>query len=103
MICKVPGPGTEPAAPQNSIKYFYISFLFFFGCTYGMWKFPGQGLNPGHTSDKVDCQPTEPPGNSSSILISSFKKRVQGHRVISEKDSSYEINKITTLKSFIEK
>ena len=26
-------------------------YLFIFGCTCGMWKFPGQGSNPYHNSD----------------------------------------------------
>ena len=26
-------------------------FFFLFGCTCGMWKFPGQGSNPRHSSD----------------------------------------------------
>jgi len=26
-------------------------FFCFFGCACGMWKFPGQGLNPSHSSD----------------------------------------------------
>ena len=27
--------------------------LFFFGCARGMWKFLGQGLNLGHSSDNA--------------------------------------------------
>ena len=27
------------------------AFFSFFGCSQGMWKFPGQGLNPHHSSD----------------------------------------------------
>ena len=35
-------------------KYFF-NFLFvylFFGCTHSMQKFPGEGLNPSHSSDQ---------------------------------------------------
>ena len=34
--------------PELVIFFF---FFFFFGCTYGMWKFPSQGLNQCHSSD----------------------------------------------------
>ena len=28
-----------------------LVFVLFFGCTRGIWKFPGQGLNPSHSCD----------------------------------------------------
>ena len=43
-----------------------IHFIFklkkVFGCTCGMWKFLGQGLNPYHSSDPSHS--TKPPGIS---------------------------------------
>ena len=38
--------------------YIHISNAYidiFFCCTHGMWKFPGQGLNPCHSSDPGHC------------------------------------------------
>ena len=31
------------------------TFFFFFGCTHSIWKFPGQGLNPGLSRDPSCC------------------------------------------------
>ena len=54
-------------------KFFFIFFLllFFFGCTRGMWKFPGQGPNPccgcslhhgcGNTGSLTRCTARESP------------------------------------------
>ena len=36
-------------------KTLHICFFFFFCCTHGMWKFPGQGSNPHHNSDLSRC------------------------------------------------
>ena len=36
----------------------------FFGCTYGMWKFPGQGSNLRHSSNNAGSLTARPPGNS---------------------------------------
>ena len=30
---------------------FYYLFIYLFGCTQGMWMFPGQGSNMHHSSD----------------------------------------------------
>ena len=30
---------------------FFLYFIFIVGCTHGKGKFPGQGLNPHHSSD----------------------------------------------------
>ena len=49
-------------------------FFFFFFCTHGMWKFPGQGLNPRHShdpscySDNTGSLTTEPQENFPSDL-----------------------------------
>ena len=32
--------------------FFFFFFLSFFGCTRGIWKFPGQGVNPNHSYDQ---------------------------------------------------
>ena len=36
-----------------SFKIKHFDFLMFFGRTCGVWKFPGQGSNPGHSSDLI--------------------------------------------------
>ena len=38
-----------------SLSLFFFFFFFFFGCTHGMWKFLGQGLNLHHDSDPSHC------------------------------------------------
>ena len=49
--------------------FFSFSPFFFFGFTCGMWKFPGQGMNPDHSSDPSHSNNTgsltsRSPGNS---------------------------------------
>ena len=39
----------------------FVFFLFFFGHTYDMWKFPGQGLNPCHHSDQSHSRTMQDP------------------------------------------
>ena len=62
---------------RHNGNYFFSFFLFFFffcGCTHGMQKFPGQGLNPIHSSDFSCCSDnarsltTRPPGNSHNVF-----------------------------------
>ena len=43
--------------------------FFFFGCTCGMWKFLGQGLNLSHGSDNAESLTARPPGNSLNLLL----------------------------------
>ena len=45
------------------------SFINFFGCAHGMWKFPGQGSNPCHSSDPSCCS------DNSQILNLLYHKR----------------------------
>ena len=33
----------------------FFSFVFFFGCAHDIWKFLGQGSNPGHSNDLSCC------------------------------------------------
>ena len=36
--------------PHSEIPFFFpLVFLIFYGCTHGIWKIPGQGLNPSHS------------------------------------------------------
>ena len=49
-----------------------------FGQTFGMWKLPGQGSNPGHShdlshSDNAGSLTARPPGNSSTYSLKSIK------------------------------
>ena len=37
-----------------------------FGCARGIQKFPGQGLNPSHSSDNTESLTARPPGTSRS-------------------------------------
>jgi len=37
-----------------------------------MWKFPGQGMNPCHSSDNAKSLTPRPPGNSNFIILNSF-------------------------------
>lgn len=44
-----------PTCSPKSRETDHLIFLFyFFGCTYGLWKCPGQGLNSHHSSD-LNC------------------------------------------------
>ena len=43
---------------------FILLFFFFYGHTFSMWKFPGQGSNLSHSSDNTESLTTTPPGNS---------------------------------------
>ena len=36
---------------QGSLEEDFVPFFFLNGCTHGIWKFPGQGLNPSHSFD----------------------------------------------------
>lgn len=60
-----------PTCSPKSRETDHLIFLFyFFGCTYGLWKCPGQGLNSHHSSNLSSCSdhtgsfPTAPLGNS---------------------------------------
>ena len=46
-----------------------LLFLYFSGHTHSVWKFPGQGSNPGHSSDNTKSLTTRPSGNSCSIIL----------------------------------
>ena len=49
----------------NELKSILLyDFFFFFDHTHKMWKFPGQGLNPCHSSDNARSLTNRPPGNS---------------------------------------
>ena len=37
--------------PAPALHFIYIFIYFIFGHTGGMWQFPGQGLNLGHSSE----------------------------------------------------
>ena len=41
-------PGLMNGSSKERDSFF---FFFFFGCTHSLWKFPGQKLNPCHSSD----------------------------------------------------
>ena len=41
-----------------------FSFFIFYGCTHGMWKFPGQRSTRTAAVTMLDPYPTEPPQNS---------------------------------------
>ena len=43
--------GKNPDMNESQKQFFRI----FFGCTHGMWKFPGQGSNPCHSIDLSQC------------------------------------------------
>lgn len=47
----------------------FLNFIFFFGCTCSMWKFPDQGLNPNHLSDTRNSLNIRPLGNSNCVWI----------------------------------
>lgn len=51
----------------------FLNFIFFFGCTCSMWKFPDQGLNLGHSNEKCKILTPRPPGNPK---IWDFMKRI---------------------------
>ena len=65
---------------EGCLQCFYLFLfvcLFVFGCTQGMWKFPGHGLNPCHSSNQshgcnntksLTCV-TEPWGNTRRALF----------------------------------
>ena len=47
-------PLASLVCPCPSLRKLVILILFF-GCTHGMQNFPGQGLNPSHSSDPGHC------------------------------------------------
>lgn len=52
QLLETPGPTASPSWRTRCL------FLFSPGCARGMWKFPGQGSNPGHSSDLSRCRDT---------------------------------------------
>ena len=46
----------------KSVEHSAVLFLFLFGCVHGMWRFPGQGLNPYHSTD-----PSHSSGSAGSL------------------------------------
>ena len=48
---------------------FFFSFVFFFGCAHDMYKLPGQGLNPCHSSDNAKSLTVRPPENSRGLFL----------------------------------
>ena len=42
----------------------FVVVIFCFGHAHDMWKFPGQGSNPSHSSDSAGSLTTGPPGKS---------------------------------------
>ena len=48
---------------------FFIIYLFIFGYTHSMQKFPGQGSNLSHSSDNTESLNTRPPENSICIVF----------------------------------
>ena len=49
IVCHHTKLYTNPVLTKVELANF--GFLIIFGCTLGMWKFQGWGLNPGHSSD----------------------------------------------------
>ena len=50
----------------------HSSVLFLYGHTQGMWKFPGQGLNPSHSCDlNHRCGTATPPTHCAALGIES--------------------------------
>ena len=43
-----------PSLPSGAF-FFFLAVRGRLGCAGSMWKFPGQGSNPGHSSDPSDC------------------------------------------------
>ena len=46
------------------LRVFKSLFIYLFGYTHSMQKFPSQGLNLSHSSDNAESLTTGPPGNS---------------------------------------
>ena len=47
----------RPHSLRHSVLFFLSFFFFlFFGCTHGLWKFPGQGSKLCHSSDPNRCR-----------------------------------------------
>ena len=49
---------------------------YIFGCVHGMWKFSGQGLNLGHSSDNAESVTTRPPGNAPVVILREGKSMI---------------------------
>ena len=69
-----------PSHYHNNLFYFlqgthchlnllYLFTFFSFGHTHSMWKFPGQGSNPYHSSGDAEYLTPRPPGNSCFFII----------------------------------
>lgn len=63
--------GCEPGLGGFNFYFNFLLFMYFFGCTRSLQKFPGQGPHPSHSSDSVDPQrlgPCRPAGQGFSGL-----------------------------------
>ena len=55
--------GKNPDMNESQKQFFRI----FFGCTHGMWKFPGQGSNPCHSNKNTKSLTARSPGKFSFL------------------------------------
>ena len=68
---------TKAEATPHLTHWATVGTLFFFGCTHGIHKFLGQGLNPYHSSDNarfLTCCTTEELRTASLSLTFSASK-----------------------------
>lgn len=66
---------------ENKIKSSTWHYHYFSGCSWGLWKFPGQGLSPAHSSDNAEalCATREVPLTLVSEMKLSCHYPASGH------------------------
>ena len=62
ILCRICclAKASVPNSMVSRLKIFFmfVCFVLFFGCTHGIWKFPGHGSNPSHSCDHARSLPT---------------------------------------------